>query len=208
MTDDEALATEVRQACGRLPKRTDADDRRVDAFSLWHTQLYNRHYGKDLDLHIGSFVDTALTLRDATLTRYPWNADGVAKGLENFAENVLRRRTLAAQFFDMVKTRLPAVRCHYPPGESVPWRANVFLPGRRDGVLRTLLAESVRISSWYPPAQDFLAPAWSGDTPIARRVGEEILNVWVNDEADSSYLESVVGRIVALTGNASQPIAE
>lgn len=205
LTDDGALATEIRQAYRRLPKRTDADGQRVDAFSSWHTRLYNRHYGKDLDLHVGPFVDSALTMRDAALTRYPWNTDEVAKGLENLAENILRRRTLAAQFFKMVEARLPRVRCHQLPGESVPWRANVFISGDRDGVLRTLLAERARISSWYPPAQDFLAPAWSSDTPVARRVGEEILNVWVNDEVDISYLDNVVGRIAALNGAATRP---
>jgi hypothetical protein len=63
----------------------------------------------------------------------------------------------------------------------------------------------VKISSRYPPAQDFLAPAWGCDTPLARRVGEEILNVWVNDEVGIDYLDGVVEGIAALTSAASDP---
>lgn len=205
LTDDEALATEVRQAHGRLPQRTDADKQRVDAFSSAHTQLYNRHYGKDLGLHVGPFVDTALALRDATLTCYPWNADGVVKDLETLAGNILRRRALAAQLFDRVETRLPALRCQRPADGAVPWRANLFLERNRNPVLRALLAEGMRISSWYPPAQDFLAPAWTDDTPVARRVGEQILNAWVNNEVDAGYPAMLVGRIAALTVADTRP---
>lgn len=200
LTDDSALATEIRQAHAYLSERTDADGQRLDTFSSWHTRLYNQNYGKDLDRHVASFVEHALALRDATLTSYSWNIDKVARELEGLAENLIRRRTLTAQFFNMVDARLPGVRCHFPPRESAPWRANLFVPRHRDRVLRTLLAEGVRVSSWYPPAQDFLVPAWSGHTPIARRVGEEILNVWANAEADAGYLDIVAGKIAALTG--------
>lgn len=203
LTDDGALATEIRQAHAHLLERTNADSQRLDTFNSWHTKLYNQNYGKDLDRHVDRFVENAMELRDVTLTRYPWKINGVAKGLESLAEKILRRRALTAQLFEMVNTRLPGARCHHPSGGSVPWRAIFFLPGHRDGVLRTLLAESVRVSSWYPPAQDFLSPTWSSDTPIARRVGEEILNVWADDEADEGYLDNVVGRIATLTGAAT-----
>jgi dTDP-4-amino-4,6-dideoxygalactose transaminase len=203
LTNDSALATEIRQAHAHLLDRTDADRQRLDTFSSWHTRLYNQNYGKDLDRHVASFVEHAMALCNATLTRYSWNRDKVAGGLEEPAENLMRRCVLTAQLFDMVEARLPGVRCHFPPRESAPWRANLFIPRHRDRVLRTLLSEGVRISSWYPPAQDFLAPAWSSDTPIARRDGEEILNVWANAEADAGYLDIVAGKIAALTGAAT-----
>lgn len=199
LTNDGALATEIRQAYARLPGRTDDDDQRLDAFSSWHTQLYNRHFGKDLDRHVGPFVDAAMALRGAMLTRHSWNAGGVVGELGMLADNVMRRRAFAALLFDMVEKRLPVLRHQGLADGAVPWRANIFLERNRNPVLQALLAERIRISSWYPPAQDFLDPAWTGDTPVARRVGDQILNAWVNHEVDAGYPEMLIDRIAAVT---------
>jgi dTDP-4-amino-4,6-dideoxygalactose transaminase len=196
VTDDRALAKAVRQAYDRLPERTNADEQRINALSSWHTQLYNQYYGKNLDQHVAPFIDAALTLCDAALTRCDWNANRAAASLARLAENLDRRHALMDYLFGHVESRLD-LRCHRPSRGGVPWRANLFVPGSRNFVLKTLLGEGVKISSWYPPAQDFLAPAWSGDTPVARRVGEEILNVWINDEVGTDYLDGVIERMAS-----------
>jgi dTDP-4-amino-4,6-dideoxygalactose transaminase len=198
LTDNLMLAKEIRQAYAGLSEQTSLDDQRLDAFDVLHTQLYNRHYGKDLRKHIAPFVEMAQALRDATLSRRQWSADDALIGLERLNDNLIRRRALSIQLLERTETKLPRVCGHRPSSGSVPWRANIFIPACRDAVLRGLLADGLKISSWYPPAQDFLAPSTNFDTPVARRVGEEILNVWINDEVDTGYLDKVVERIVTL----------
>ena len=115
---------------------------------------------------------------------------------------------MSEYLFTQLESRLPGIRCHRLLQGSVPWRASVFIPGQRDRILRALLAEGVKISSWYPPAQEFLEPTWKGDTPVARRVGDEILNVWVNGEVDSRYLDAVIERLIDLTSRPARACLE
>ena len=198
MTDDRVLAKEITLLNDRLTDRIDSDIQRLEAFSLLHTRLYNLHYGKDLNLHLDSFIKTAMALRDASLTRCAWNVDGVVMGLERLTKNLENRHWMVSQLIKCLEAKdIRGLSCCIPPSGSAPWRANLFISGFRNKVLRTLLAEGVKISSWYPPAQDFLTHNASWDTPVARNVGEQILNVWINDEVDIKYIDRVVGTIGA-----------
>jgi dTDP-4-amino-4,6-dideoxygalactose transaminase len=201
LTDDPGLAREIRHLYRNLPARREADSTKLEDFSSWHTRLYNQHYGGDLAQHVAPFAEAALTMQTATLTRSDWNGQAVVQQLESLNDNLARRQVLSEYLFRRIEA-CAAVRCHRPPAGSAPWRAGVFIPNYRNRILRALLGEQLKISSWYPPAQLFLKPDAAGDTPVAKRVGDEILNVWVNHEADTAYLDRVSQKILELTREA------
>jgi dTDP-4-amino-4,6-dideoxygalactose transaminase len=199
LTDDRALAVAIRQRYRGLPLQTPNDIKNIKTLSGWHTSIYNNSDGRNVDLYDPHFVDAALHLRNAILTRHSWDADGVKKKIQHLAETIARRRELVSQLHRLVETQLLGVRCQPLAEEGVPWRANLFLARDRNRVLRSLLAERMKISSWHPPAQDFLLKPSIQNTPNAQSIGEQILNVWVNEEVDENYLIAVASKIKALT---------
>lgn len=198
LTDDPHLAHEIRERHSRLIPRQDEDVKRLGALSAWHTRLYNQHWGRDLAMHIKPFAKAALALKAEALTYARWDAGKVLQQLRHLEANLGRRRRLSAYFYNRM-TRRTGVRCPPPSAGSAPWRACIFISGCRDQVLRALLDERMNISSWYPPAQYFLDSEAPPSTPVASQVGEEILNVWVNKDADIEYLDKISAKIFALT---------
>lgn len=198
MTNDPALAREIGARLQALPLRSSIDEQKIDQFSSLHTQLYNQHYGKDLRDHLRHFVARAAELRGPTLTNFSWSRDAAARGVEELPRNLNRRRELARYLFN----RLPRFGdIRFDPRqleEAAIWRANLFSSSHRNKLLRSMLAEGLKISSWYPPAQDFLEDGDMGQTPFARKVGAEILNVWINEEVDAAYLDAVISKIATV----------
>ena len=199
LTDDRALAVAIRDRYQGLPLQSHNDVEDIKALSKWHTNIYNSSNGLCQGLYHPRFADAALHLRSAILTRHSWDADGVKRKIQNLAETIARRRQLVSQLHRLVATQVPSARFQPPVEDGVPWRANLFLARDRDRVLRSLLEEKMKISSWHPPAQYFLSKSLDQITPNAQSIGEQILNVWVNDEVDENYLIAVASRIAALT---------
>lgn len=197
LTDDRSFAEAVGRLDGGLPRRTEADERKLDGFSRYHTQFYNMHYGVDLESHASGFLGMATSLKPAFLSRPDWRTDYVAAQLAVLKESIRRREHLAHRLHDAFDDTADNLVVHRPPEGSVYWRFNVFIRSGRNRVLKTLLAERCLISSWFPPADMFLGGRrQSGaETPISDRVGDEILNIWVNEQVDEQYIEKVVAMI-------------
>ena len=74
--------------------------------------------------------------------------------------------------------------CPFPEG-AVPWRFNLRLEHSvRQRVLKALLSEDLKVSSWYPDMRRFLAKSsyGGGPTPQAVKLDETILNLWLDSE--------------------------
>lgn len=163
-----------------------------------HTQMYNQFYEKQpAALH--RFGSIALAERAAFLHRFPENreADILAK-LYDLPRRIEERQKKAAilecSLENIASTALPLV----PPDGSVIWRFNLLIDRGRDDLLRHLLAKRYMVSSWYPPVDIFFRNREHAEspTPICDEVGRRILNLWVNQEAESSYLNSIATEIV------------
>ena len=61
--------------------------------------------------------------------------------------------------------------------------------------MRALHAAGLHASSWHPAASDFLADVPAGH-PVARRIGRQILNLWVDADCTPAY-RAAVQRTVA-----------
>jgi hypothetical protein len=82
----------------------------------------------------------------------------------------------------------------------VPWRANLLVgpaddQADRHALMRALHAAGLHASSWHPAASDFLADVPAGH-PVARRIGRQILNLWVDADCTPAY-RAAVQRTVA-----------
>lgn len=201
LTDDAALADEIRRLEAKLPPADAALAREVEELSRWHTALYNRHYGRDLNRHADEFAARAVRLRDGFVHRCDAAfADSARQALERLPTLVGRRRARwEALYARFERLGRPDIVPHPGVAGYAPWRFNLFFRSGRDSVLRHLLQAEIKVSSWFPPADLYLRPGrgdGDGDTPVASRVGREILNLWVNDEVGDDYVHRVCEEIV------------
>ncbi len=200
LSDDAALAGDLRRRLNALPPRSEADEHEIEGFSSAHTRLYNQHYGRDLKSHLSAFIEMANRLRRPVLTSVAWDREAAARGFESLPRNLDRRRVLARQLFDRLASRGDVGFDRQQLEDSAVWRANLFLPQGRDRVLRNMLDDGFKVSSWYPPAQEFLESGDFQATPVAARIGREILNIWVNTEVGAGYVDAVVAKIESVIG--------
>lgn len=200
LSDDAALAGDIRRRLKALPPRSETDEEEIEGFSSAHTRLYNQHYGKDIKGHLAAFIEMASGLRRPVLTSVAWDREAAARGFESLPRDLARRRGLARQLFGRLASRADIGFDRRQLEHSAVWRANLFLPHGRDRVLRSMLDDGFKVSSWYPPAQDFLETGDIPSTPVAARVGREILNIWVNAEVDADYVDAVVAKIESVIG--------
>jgi dTDP-4-amino-4,6-dideoxygalactose transaminase len=81
---------------------------------------------------------------------------------------------------------------------SVPWRCNLLVDNNRDQLLSSLLNEKLKISSWYPSVDLFFEkrPQSLVSTPVSDDISDKILNIWINETVEESYLNRVSQRII------------
>lgn len=178
----------------------------VDAFGQYHTDLYNRHYGPGINAYSSEFKARAVGLRKHILCRFDHAYQPeIERRLENL-DTAVRSRQAKAEMLESLLARheSASMEIFRPPAGSVYWRFNVFIEGR-DALLKSLLAKKFKISSWFPSADLFFEDrALSGvSAAVSDRIGDRILNLWVNDEVDGDYLKTVARELVShMTANA------
>lgn len=191
LTDDPALA----EAVARLNKALPMPGKQIEEAELLgsvHTRLYNAHYGIDLNAHAQSYLNKALRLEVGFVHQPdPELARRACHALDDLSNNITLRRSKWGKLAQVLtQTQLPNVTIHPLQEGATPWRMNLMVSHGRDEVLKHLLAADLKVSSWFPPADLYLVRDrgdGDGNTPIASRIGREILNLWVNDEVDENY---------------------
>ena len=114
------------------------------------------------------------------------------------------RRNKAETLERLLASYEPNIRLFYPPAGSVHWRFNLFI-NNRDNLLKLLLAKNFKVSSWFPSADLFFEDrTLSGiNTAVSDSVGDQILNLWVNEEVDIDYIKAISSEIIAYTTHAA-----
>jgi perosamine synthetase len=196
LSDDKSLVRRVESCNSRMPEWTRESEETISGISALHTSLYNRYYPDKVSRHAGIFSDAVLKGKSAYMFRSPGDLpDRVRASLESLDRNLVSRREKAMRFKDIFGRA--GLRFHWPTDGGVFWRFNLFMEGGRNGLLRVLLAEGFKVSSWYPRIDIFLDTEAPADKfPVAERIGAEILNLWVNTEIDGLYVEHISNRII------------
>jgi dTDP-4-amino-4,6-dideoxygalactose transaminase len=211
LTNDSDLYAELcRLELGLPTGGTDEAEMGIREFSRYHTALYNAHYGKDLNTHAPACRIRALELQSSFMRKAQPDlfAPKALFALDTLTGNLVRRNKrstyLRGQFSGHTKRGL--IPFSPPPG-SVIWRFSLLVERNRDPLLRMLLNRGLKVSSWYPSSDLFLEErSVSGvHTPNSDRIGDTILNIWVNDEVEDAYLAQISEEILAFCG--SSPIS-
>lgn len=203
LADDRALLAEMVEIETHLAIASTDDLSMVDELNAAHTALYNASYGTDLNRHAAAFRQRALGAERGFVRPSRGEfAQAVWAELDRLPENLAARERRARYLFERLSGQGDGLLSAWQPrAGSVHWRFNLFAGSRRDLVLRTLLVQGCRISSWYPSVDLFLddREASGVRTPVSDEVGDTILNLWVNDEVDIDYLTHISNAVLALS---------
>jgi dTDP-4-amino-4,6-dideoxygalactose transaminase len=196
VTDDAHLFKEMQLVLDRLDQASDKKRERIAEFNDLHTMFYNRFWDSDVSRFAFIFRNLARELQGAFLQKFDEQCDdAVVKALTRLSQNIDERHQKAKIFRSFCKSK--DIPFFDPPAGSVYWRFNVYIKKGRDRLLQTLLSENFKVSSWYPAVDPFFYE--TGDVRkrglCADRIGEEILNLWVNDEVAEAYCHEVMERI-------------
>jgi hypothetical protein len=59
-----------------------------------------------------------------------------------------------------------------------------------------MLKQGGLVSSWYPPIAPYFEESTGRKWAISERQGEQILNLWVNDEVDDGKVERYANKLI------------
>ena len=182
-----------------------SDKDAISAFGQYHTKLYNEHYGPNINSFSASFKKRALELRKHILHKFDYAYEQmIEEPLERLDSIVDSRRRKAETLERLLAPYVSSnIRLFHPPADSVHWRFNLFIDDR-DNLLRLLLSKRFKISSWFPSADLFFEDrALSGiNTTVSDGVGDQILNLWINEEVGIDYIRAISSEIIAFTTHA------
>ena len=169
----------------------------------YHTQLYNEIYlARQYDELPGLFKQRALATGPSFLRRFATKLEHeIYLRLKGLPALIQKRNDNARYLYDALCGFEDAgIHLFRFPHGSVPWRFNLLIDRCRDQVLGSLLDGELKVSSWYPSVDLFFEHrSWSHvDTPICDEISSRILNIWVNESADESYLREISQRIIRL----------
>ncbi|MDP2904582.1 MAG: DegT/DnrJ/EryC1/StrS family aminotransferase [Methylovulum sp.] len=198
MTSRLSLMNELVAREALLDVQSSSSQDAVSAFGQYHTDLYNRHYGSGINVFSTAFKICALELRQHILCRFD-RVYGlmIEERLEKLDAIVLLRQAKAEMLESLLTSfESASMEIFRPPAGSVYWRFNVLIE-RRDALLKSLLAKKIRISSWFPSADLFFDDRAVSrmNTPVSDYVGDRVLNLWVNEDVGSEYIETVASEL-------------
>ena len=79
---------------------------------------------------------------------------------------------------------------------EVYWRQNILIEHGRNLLLKHLLKNKYKISSWYPTIEPFFFPEQNFKKyPSSDFISKRILNIWVNKSADDHYISNITDQI-------------
>ena len=199
LTNNWALAEKLKTLTHGLPAFSTESKDKIDQFSSNHTKLYNQSYGKDLNESASRFKTDVMALQSHYFykfdTNYIQKIMGELKSLtENVEQRLTRNQKIVDQFVNIDQTLISTIKL---PEGSVPWRTNLLIHKGRDQLLRSLIDNKYKISSWQPSADLFFEDRSKEviDTPVSDWLGDVILNLWCNQDADDTYINKVSSEI-------------
>lgn len=195
MTNNSDLFQEICELDEKLGPLNSSMKEEIDRIGSFHTKVYNELYISSLlPEKANVFLDYASKGWSAFIARKSedFSEDRLMKSLKGLSDNLEKRRSnyheIERKFEDSEEIKM----MHFPEGSAI-WRAGLFIHNR-DKVLRELLNKGIRISSWHPPAHQFFGFDLRGNQSSIE-VGDRILNIWVNEDFSSEYLNQIISVI-------------
>lgn len=194
LTDDPNLAEYLENESNSYGQ---GDKMIVDASSKLHTLCYNLFNSKNIEKLSFIFRTFAEKYSNSWLSAFD---ESLAMNLYDkllLIDKNIERRSRMADIYSEIFSRVNLPFLCQKDG-SVCWRFNIFLPQHRDHILKKMLADGDLVSSWYPPIYPYFEESSIDNWPVAKRQGDEIINLWVDSEVDENKCKKYAKKIISL----------
>jgi len=198
ISDDVLLISRLNSYSSSLPEMSPEQEIMCSDFSALHTFFYNNFYPARENKYSKLLHNASKMVEEAYRFRAPSGLEAdINRALDGLDENLLGRKNRAKRFREIFESE--GIGFHWPNPGSVFWRFNLFISRGRNELLRTLLEEGFKVSSWYPRIDRFMGVQnQRTDFSTAEQIGSSILNLWVNDEVDDAYVHAISRRILEI----------
>jgi len=198
ISDDALLISRLDSYNSTFPEFSPEQEIMISDFSSLHTFFYNNFYPFRENRYSKLLHNASKMAEEGYRFRVPNDLKvGVDQALGLLDENLLKRKNRAEQFKKIFEGE--GIGFHWPKPGSVFWRFNLFISRGRNELLRTLLKEGFKVSSWYPRIDRFMGmQSHRTDFSMADQIGSSILNLWVNEEVNDFYVEEIGCRILEI----------
>jgi dTDP-4-amino-4,6-dideoxygalactose transaminase len=194
-----SMASRLRKIARRLSAGAPAEA--AEELGSFFKFLYNHCYPDRLAPYRGAasrfFRSAAAGILAAPR---PGLAQDIERAMQGLPSIVAARRSKSNAYARRLKGIPELEVCPVPEG-AVPWRFNMRLEHSvRQRVLKALLSEGARVSSWYPDMRRFLPRASyaSEEAPQAIKLDETILNLWVDESTTEGAIAGATTRLKQL----------
>ncbi len=192
-TNDSKLRDRMLALAGNLPRYSQDAKQVGDFLSKQHTLYYNRYFLSEDWERLASYSDLAHNALQ--WVEYAFDEEYLPR-LTNALEEIDRLVNLRLANWGRLKEKIgflnhDAVTVMECSLGTVPWRLNLLMKAGRNEVLRMFLGNGEKVSSWHPPLDVFFRQRSVSNicTPKCDEVGNQILNLWINEETDGEYME-------------------
>jgi len=195
LTDDRSLFVEIERLLADVPIISNKSTELLALLGAQHTKLYNLHYRKTIE-QVPQYFNTAIRTVEKHF-QYKYDnkySSQILIELDSLKKNLSKRINKYNQFADFFyKGGHDSLEVVELPVGSAPWRYNLLVKKDRDSILRKLIQEKKKISSWHPSVDLFLKSRKISrvDTPVSDWLGDTVLNMWINHEADDRYIRDI-----------------
>jgi perosamine synthetase len=195
-SNDISLISKLNSHNSELPELSAKQELGASDFSALHTFFYNQFYPSRENQYSELLERAAQATKESYFYRAPIGLDAQVKhSLDHLDRNLSQRQNRAEKFRELFREE--ELNFHWPKPGGVFWRFNLLVDEGRNKLLRLLLKEGFKVSSWYPRIDLFMGiQSRRNNFSNAEKMGSSILNLWVNNEVDDFYIKKIGNRIL------------
>lgn len=192
LTDDKDLEINIGKSLRPLNDHINGNDDVISKISNYHTHIYNSSLGGNINKYAQKYKKMCLDNSKHYLSKFNEKYRlAISEKLQNISKLLDYRKKNAEflyKFFSQNSRKSLSV--FQPKYDSAFWRFNIFIDSYRNDVLKYLLKKNYLVSSWYHSVDLIFEQRINNknSTPNSDWVGDNILNIWVNELIDDSYL--------------------
>ncbi len=197
LTDDYSFFKKAERLSKKLKSKSYKFKRKIDSIDENHTKIYNNFFIKNKKSKIkNEYKKKILSKAKFFLTKFD---DKILKKLNITNDRIIRIKEKRKKNFDYLNMNLNKIKKNFfslpekLKENEIPWRYNIFFKKEsyRNHILKQLLKKKLKISSWHPRL-DLFYNSNNSIYPVSEYFGNRVLNIWINDEINKTYLNKIV----------------
>lgn len=197
LTDNELIYQQICEELEKLPQFSEANREQITQIGRQHTKLYNIDYGQSLNDHYEAFKSLCMAHQSDYLYQFDEQyLEPLQQALAELDQRLAWRQQNAHYLQKkFTHANLPSIKILEPKYGSAYWRFNIFVETHRDELFKYLLSKKYKVSSWQHSVDKLFEPE-TVTTPMSAWIEDRIINLWVNEDIDPSYLDAISDDII------------